>query len=345
MHAFVLDPTQRPADEELLGAVICEEVKVQGRRLFRKGHRLTREDMSLVDQLDRPIHAVRLEPHDIHEDEAGARLAKAIAGDGIGIRDPILSRSNLYAARKGLLRVDAARLLELNRLPAVGVFTLLDRVPVLPGKNVAGAKITPVAIDRETLERAEAIARERPIIQVKPFLPFKVGVVTTEGLEGRVRDRFQNTVRMKVDWYGGSVLGFVDLPDQPAKVAATIAGFIDDGADLIMTGGGNTIDPLDPTLLALKELGGEMVKFGAAVHPGSMFWFAYCGKTPIFNLASCSMYSKSTVADLVLPWVMAGERITIDDLAGIGYGGLLDRDMQFRFPPYDAEEFEDEAEE
>jgi hypothetical protein len=70
-----------------------------------------------------------------------------------------------------------------------------------------------------------------------------------------------------------------------------------------------------------------------------MFWYGATtdGTIPIVNLASCSMYSQSTVADLVLPWVMADEDVTERDLAGIGYGGLLDKDMKFRFPPYDEE--------
>jgi hypothetical protein len=68
-----------------------------------------------------------------------------------------------------------------------------------------------------------------------------------------------------------------------------------------------------------------------------MFWLAYVGDIPLFNLASCSMFSRSTTADLILPWVMAGERVTAADLSGLGYGGLLDRDMQFRFPPYTEE--------
>jgi hypothetical protein len=46
---------------------------------------------------------------------------------------------------------------------------------------------------------------------------------------------------------------------------------------------------------------------------------------------------EATLADLVLPSIMAGERVTSADLAALGYGGLLDRDMQFRFPPYDQE--------
>ena len=57
------------------------------------------------------------------------------------------------------------------------------------------------------------------------------------------------------------------------------------------------------------------------------------------------MYSKATVADLVLPWIMAGERVTGDDLAALGYGGLLDRGMGFRFPPYESEEVEETGDE
>jgi hypothetical protein len=104
-----------------------------------------------------------------------------------------------------------------------------------------------------------------------------------------------------------------------------------------MTGGGNTLDPMDGALGANPLGEGQPVRLAEPAHPGSLFWLAYTGDVPIFNLASCSMYSSSTVGDLVLPSIMAGERVTATDLAGIGYGGLLDRDMQFRFPPYDAD--------
>ncbi|HYH12441.1 MAG TPA: hypothetical protein VD789_08825, partial [Thermomicrobiales bacterium] len=126
--------------------------------------------------------------------------------------------------------------------------------------------------------------------------------------------------------------------------AATMRAMLDEGADLILTAGGNTIDPLDPTIRALPSIDAEVIRLGAPAHPGSMFWYGSTtdGGVPIVNLASCSMYSQATVADLVLPWVMADEEVTARDLAGIGYGGLLDRDMRFRFPSYD-EDSEDES--
>jgi molybdopterin biosynthesis enzyme len=267
-------------------------------------------------------------------------LAEAIAGPGVERRPPVQSRVNLNAAHKGLLRVDHDALLALNRLPGISVFTLLDGIAVLPGKNVAGAKIAPVAVPQSVLNEALAIAGRGPVVQVKPFRPHRVAVVTTEGLSGAVLGRFRAAIETKMAWYGSNLTGFTDLEDDPAHVADAISGAMADGADLILTGGGNALDPLDPTLRALAEIGAAMVKFGAPAHPGSMFWLAYCGTVPIFNVASCSLYSRSTVADLVLPWIMAGETVTLDDLAGIGFGGLLDRDSAFRFPPYDAVEDE-----
>jgi hypothetical protein len=344
MEAFVIDPARPEPPERLLDAIICEEVKLNGRRLFHKGHRVEPADLDTIAKLDRPVHALRLGPHDIHEDEAGIRLAEAIAGDGVVLRKPVQSRVNIAAARKGLYRLDGEALLALNRLPGITIFTLPDRLPVLPGKVLAGTKIAPVAIEESVLREAEQIAAAAPIVQVKPFRPLKIGVVTTEGLQGEIAERFQATVNRKVEWYGAEVLGFANLKNDPGQVADAIQGFIDRGAELIMTGGGNTIDPLDAALLALPKIGGEIVKFGAPAHPGSMFWLAYRGEMPIFNLASCSMYSKATAADLILPWIMAGEQVTLDDMAGLGLGGLLDRDMHYRFPPYEAEAADEEIE-
>lgn len=48
------------------------------------------------------------------------------------------------------------------------------------------------------------------------------------------------------------------------------------------------------------------------------------------------MFSQATTFDLVLPLILAGERIQNRELAALGHGGLLSRDMAYRFPPYRA---------
>jgi molybdopterin biosynthesis enzyme len=181
------------------------------------------------------------------------------------------------------------------------------------------------------------VARGCPILEVKPYQSHQVGVVVTEGLAENLRDRFERAVRQKIGWYGSDIVRFDYVANDDDAVSAAITALMADGATIILTAGGNMMDPLDATLVAMPAIGAEIVRLGAPAHPGSMFWLADLPATniPIVNLASCSMYSKATVADLVMPWIMAGETVTSADLASIGYGGLLDRDMGWRFPNYD----------
>jgi len=47
-------------------------------------------------------------------------------------------------------------------------------------------------------------------------------------------------------------------------------------------------------------------------------------------------FSQATTFDLVLPRLLAGEPIGNHELASLGHGGLLSREMAYRFPPYRA---------
>ena len=91
---------------------------------------------------------------------------------------------------------------------------------------------------------------------------------------------------------------------------------------MIICTGGMSVDPDDVTPTAIKECGGELVTYGSPVLPGAMFLLAYYGDTPILGVPSCAMYSKRTVLDLVLPRVLADERLTLEDIAAYGHGGL-----------------------
>ncbi|MGE3798033.1 MAG: hypothetical protein AB7G88_09335 [Thermomicrobiales bacterium] len=344
MQPIVLDPRKPQSLEDVSGAIIAEEVRVDGKRLFRKGEVLTADRAADLHLLDRPVHAVLLQAGEVHEDAAARQLADAIAGPGTLTRGPLLSRVNVKAERKGLLRVDRDAVMAMNLIRDMAIFTQIDRLAVLPGKTLAGVKITPIATHENNLRDASAIASETTVIQVKPFLPLRVGVFSTEGMNDSSKQRFRDSVSAKISWYGGTVVDIVDVDREVEAVVEVMTRYQHQQVDLILAGGGNTIDPLDPTLLALQRLDAEMVAFGAPLHPGSMLWLANWKSLPVFNLASCSMYSRSTSADLILPWIMAGERVHAEDVAGLGYGGLLDNDMQFRFPPYDAGEPTDGAE-
>jgi len=46
------------------------------------------------------------------------------------------------------------------------------------------------------------------------------------------------------------------------------------------------------------------------------------------------MFSQATTFDLVLPRLLAGEALGNAEIAALGHGGLLSREMAYRFPAY-----------
>ena len=61
------------------------------------------------------------------------------------------------------------------------------------------------------------------------------------------------------------------------------------------------------------------ISYGAPVLPGAMFLLAYYKKgdqiIPIMGLPGCVMYSKRTVFDLILPRIMADDKVSAEELA------------------------------
>jgi hypothetical protein len=172
--------------EAQLGWALAHEVRSRaGSRLLRKGAVLDRDTLRRFAEAESGmVHLIELGPDDLHEDEAGGRVAHAVAGDGIRIRGPLQSRYNLVAERKGLLRVDAGLVRRINTHDGVTVFTLLDRQPVLPGKIVAGVKATPIAVPLASVAGVERVVGEagRAPLVVLPYVPRRVAVLATEGL-------------------------------------------------------------------------------------------------------------------------------------------------------------------
>lgn len=332
-------PVRRVTNDQL-GWATTDSIRTEGgERLLPKGGVIDQEVLDRWSEVpDGILHLIEIEPGDMHENEAGRRAAEAVTGDGIQIEGPFNSRYNLNSRHKGLLVIDERRVHEINEIGDLSLFTRLTDQAVTGEQTVAGVKATPIVVAASDVERIEKIAAEvaTPIVDVIPFRAREAAVVATESLHPRLRESFEQRVRDKLAWYGASGCSFAYVDPDADQVATELHNAFERGADLIMAAGGNTLDPLDPILQSLQQVGAEMVHYGAPADPGSMFWVAELDGKPIFNLASCSMYSESTVIDLMLPLVFAGRAIERETVARLGYGGLLEDDMTFRFPRYDS---------
>jgi molybdenum cofactor cytidylyltransferase len=334
-----LTPDHHPA--ELVGAVVTRDLFVGGGR-WSKGRRLSAADLeafaaSPPEGID-DVTVIVLDPGDLHEDEAARLLADAVAGPGLRARGPVQSRVDLLATADGVVHVRATDLERLNRLDPLEVFTKLDGSIVSAGDLVASVKVAPHVVAASTVEAGVRIARgaSRPLVRVAPFVPMRVGVVVKESLRKADRPRFETSVRAKVESLGSEVTSIEYVVDEDEAVREALARAAQGRgrADVVLTAGGRSTDPSDPFFTAIDALGGRVVRQGVPAHPGSMLWLARIGRTAVLGLPTCGAYSKATAADLLLPRLLTGEPPTLRTVSHLGHGGVLTREMRFRFPAY-----------
>ena len=316
--------------DDIKGRVLVHDVSHE----LRKGSVLRPEDLEAVRRASE-IHVVELEPGDVHEDVAAKRLAAALAGPGLEARPPVQSQARLIATRRGLVRVRGDLIDAINELGGVSVFTVMDGQAVAEGEEVAGCKITPVAVPGRVLDEAEAAIRDRgPVIELLNFMPLRTFVVATERLKPKARELFSSAVTRKLGWYGAEVLAVREVARTPEAVAAAYREAESMGAQLVLFAGASAIDPLDPAYAELVNVGGELLQVGAPMHPGSMLWLGRLPDAAVVGVASCAGFGRSSSLDLLLPFVFAYGRADAKDLLRLGHGGLIESGAGRRFPPY-----------
>jgi molybdopterin biosynthesis enzyme len=294
---------------------------------FRKGHTVCDEDLCHLQKLGKNnLYVIDLEDDEIHENQAAAILAEALAGDGIAWQDePHEGKINLMAACDGLFKVDTTALAAFNMVDEVMCATLHNHTLVKKGEKVAATRAIPLVMKRVPIERAAAIARQNgAVLTVNALRQAKVGLVITgnEVFHGLIEDRFAPVLSQKATDLGCTVDGIAFAPDDEKLISKAIGNHLARGCDLIMLSGGMSVDPDDVTRKGIRMAGATEMNYGSAVLPGAMFLAAYIGEVPLLGVPACGLYHRITVLDLVLPRILAGEHIGKAELAFLGHGGL-----------------------
>jgi molybdenum cofactor synthesis domain-containing protein len=326
---------------EAAGSILCHDLTqiIPGEfkgPAFRKGHILREEDIpKLLDMGKEHIYVWEMHPGLLHENEAAERIARAAAGSGLRLSGPEEGKIDLVAEQDGLLKINVSALYEVNECAEAVLVTLHTNQPVEKGRVVGGTRIIPLVIEKEKIERIEEICRgSAPLIEIKPLRPLKVGIVTTgsEVYSGRIQDRFGPVVIRKLEELGCLVLGNTLVSDRVELIVEAIKEFLAEGAEMICANGGMSVDPDDVTPAGIRAAGGHVVTYGAPVLPGAMFMLAYIGKVPVLGLPGCVMYHQTSIFDLVLPRILAGDEISRPDIIKLAHGGLCAFCEQCRHP-------------
>ena len=223
-----------------------------------------------------------------------------------------------------------------TRCDGISVFTLFESQPVEPGETIGKCKVTPLVIPAETLAAVEKIARAaHGLVAVHGFKPTTIGVVAQERLDAKQRARFETALTQKIDVVRRApACRSATRAARRASWPTTLTALRRDGAEVLIVAGASALDPLDPVFGGLTLLGARMERHGAPAHPGSLLWLAIWDGKAVLGMPTCGMFSQATTFDLALPQILAGEHVDNRALAELGHGGLLSRDMAYRFPPY-----------
>jgi molybdenum cofactor synthesis domain-containing protein len=341
-------------------------------RAFKKGHILREEDIGHLQRLGKEqLFVLNIAEDEMHEDDAAHAIAKALMGEGVAIKGyPKEGKISIVAERDGLLKIDREALLEFNMLGDVMCATIHNNTVVKRGQDVAGTRAIPLVVKKKVIEEAVKIAaqvrsaecgvRKGGVIEVKELRRPRAGIVITgnEVYHGRIKDAFAPIIRKKIEEYGGEIVGMYYAPDDEKHIEDRLRELLNAGADLLITTGGMSVDPDDVTRFAIGDLGATDLTYGSAVLPGAMVLVGYLNKgqgswvkgqekaaivnselrtpnsalVPILGIPACGMYHKITIFDLVLPRVLAGEKIGRRELAELGHGGLCLNCKECRYP-------------
>ena len=295
-------------------------------RLFKKGHVIREEDIpKLLDIGKEHIYVWEPKKGQLHENDAAIRVKDLVLGQGCYISEEIKEgKIDFFANTQGIVKINKDLLLKLNLLGEIIVSTIHNNTPVKKGEKIGATRVIPLIIDEKKILEAEKIIKEK-IISVEEIKPKKAVLITTgnEVYKGRIKDAFLPVMKEKLEYYGSEIVKQVILPDNKEMITENILKAIEeDKVDMIICTGGMSVDPDDVTPSAIKDCNGEIVTYGAPVLPGAMFLLAYYKNIPILGVPSCAMYSKRTIFDLVLPRILADEKLSFEDIARFGNGGM-----------------------
>ncbi len=315
--------------DEAKGAILGHSWRSNGIN-FSKGRVLSGDDVAQLKAAGAAsVVAARLDPEDMHEDEAAATVAKALAGKGIEVTAPFTGRCNHFASEAGLAVIDHERIDALNELDeSVTVATLAPFARVTPRMMVATVKVIPYAAPRTAVDRAIGVAKSanQPLISVAPFKPMRAGLVQTRlpGTRDKVLDKAVGTTGKRLTSLGGSLAGERRCGHDAASIAAALMELKSEGCDIYLVAGASAIvDRHDVVPAGIEQAGGRVIHFGMPVDPGNLLLTGELDGKPVLGLPGCAKSPKYNGFDMVLERLAAGLPVGRAEIVRMGAGGLL----------------------
>ncbi|MDD7649611.1 molybdopterin-binding protein [Cloacibacillus porcorum] len=307
---------------------------------FKKGQVITEADLETLRAMGREnLSIMEMSPGDVHEDDAARQLGEVLCGDNLRLTEPSEGRCNLVAESSGILWYLAETVNRVNQDPDWVLSALAPHRPVLAGQVVAGFRIRPLVMEDYRVERAVAAVRGSKPFTILPFMPLKVGLITTgkEIVDKKVEDAFRPKLLEKLSRLNGSLMGQRFCTDSLEQISEAIAAFLNEGADVIICTGGMSVDADDKTPGAIRSRCRKISFQGTPALPGAMLMLGWAASpengrdVAVIGAPACVAFDERTALDKLLPFVFAG--IEPGDLVRRwGVGGLCEHCPTCHYP-------------
>lgn len=329
--------------EQAVGAEILHDMtriipgKEKG-RAFKRGHIITEEDIPILLSMGKRYVFIKENEMDsdlVFEEEAARILSELCLNDKMSCSDIKEGKIEIFSEEDGFFVVDIDRLNAINALDDIMIATRLGYLPIRKGDKLAGMRVIPLFVSKKQLEKAKKIAGEEPILKLLPFQHKKIALIITgsEIYHGLIKDAFEPVIRQKVQKYDCEIISVKKCDDDTQMIIEAILDAKDNNADIILCSGGMSVDPDDLTPGAIKQTGADIITYGTPVLPGAMFLVGkWSDGTDILGLPGSVMFEKTTIFDILFPYVLANYPLTKSHIAKLGYGGLALKEDVMTYP-------------
>ena len=315
--------------QDAIGMELCHDISEMNDGFkgvaFKRGHIIREEDIEHMLRIGKQhIFVWEENAGEIHEDDCARRMAAMAPVEGAHYTEPAEGKVLLFADVRGMFRVNTQLLKRIDSIGDITICTLPDHYPVEVGARLASMRIVPLVTKEAQIIEAEQLCANESLLRLLPYQHKKIGVIITgsEVYLGRIKDKFEPVVRAKMKHYPSEIVGITICDDDLDMIVSAAKQHLDNGADFLIFTGGMSVDPDDLTPTAVRQLGADIITHGVPSQPGNMTLVAYLGDVPILGVPGAAIKLPTTIFDVLLPQVFAGEKITREELINLADSGL-----------------------
>ncbi|MEP3197849.1 MAG: molybdopterin-binding/glycosyltransferase family 2 protein [Lentilitoribacter sp.] len=318
--------------DECVGHVLAHSLKLGDFRLS-KGTIVTHEHVEILCKLGQLLLTVAIvEDGDFSEDEAAKRIGTKFNSSNILATTPVAGRVNLIADCDGVLLIKKEDIDAFNDVDeTITIASLAPYARVQKGMLLATIKIIPYGVTEQNL----ALALQRVsnnTIAISEFEPALCDIILTEteGFKQSLLKKGEDVLTERLRPLKLTVQSTQTVSHDAKSIAQAMAKCQTN--KIFVLGASATSDRNDVIPSAIVQSGGKITRFGMPVDPGNLLLLAEHGARNIIGMPGCVRAPALNGADWVLERLAANVKISSQDIARMGVGGLLKEISQRPLP-------------